>query len=456
MECIYHPGTHAGAHCVACGKPACGACVEEIAGHPMCRPCVATSETRFAAEAARTPSTSLEHVLPPSPATWQAPPPAVPEPAAPYNTTPPPKPLEIEGLPAEPVHYLKGFGFGFVAAIVVALIWSKFALWTGLQWGFVAVILSVGVAIVIRAGAENRSGTLLSVIGALLCGASVLLGYIFLAADTASGELARLPWLIRFPIAAILVPVSMSPMVWIFVAFAAWEGWSIPRQKTVVQPGIRDQILQGIPERLEFGQAYPDQYPQLDRETFQQWTEQLQELGFQWASDYRPANAPASWPPGIARLFVHPEQRCYAEVAQVFPANGQPIGPWCAVLSYMEADWQLATSNVRHSDPATYLMRRPRSVWSRHPEAGVPELFRLHLERRQQIARDLGTQPAPAAQAVYFEQQNRDSQARRAVVAGMTDAQLILEYREAQANTPTEWWGDYSPAATQRLPTPTA
>jgi len=50
MDCYLHPGKVAAAQCVACGQPICEACREDVAGHGMCRPCVAATQARLASE----------------------------------------------------------------------------------------------------------------------------------------------------------------------------------------------------------------------------------------------------------------------------------------------------------------------------------------------------------------------------------------------------------------------
>lgn len=52
MDCYRHEGTASVATCVSCSQPVCEECREEVAGHAMCRPCVAAAEARIAPPAA--------------------------------------------------------------------------------------------------------------------------------------------------------------------------------------------------------------------------------------------------------------------------------------------------------------------------------------------------------------------------------------------------------------------
>jgi hypothetical protein len=52
MECYRHGGTESTATCVGCQRPICAECTEEVAGHPMCQPCVADAEARLSPQPA--------------------------------------------------------------------------------------------------------------------------------------------------------------------------------------------------------------------------------------------------------------------------------------------------------------------------------------------------------------------------------------------------------------------
>src|SRR6478609_4423203 len=47
MDCYQHPGTSSTATCVSCAKPICYFCREDVAGHPMCKPCIAEASVRL-------------------------------------------------------------------------------------------------------------------------------------------------------------------------------------------------------------------------------------------------------------------------------------------------------------------------------------------------------------------------------------------------------------------------
>lgn len=358
--------------------------------------------------------------------------------------------------PADPDHagpgdYLKAAALGLFAACIAALVWSKLAQLTGLRFGVVGLFLSLGVPVGMRIGAEGRTGPAMPSIAAGLSALAMLLGYAMIEVDESakSGSAAHLPWLIQLPRGLAAVITSGSPWNWVMVGFAAWQGWSVMRQKAALQ-GVKERVLQGLPERLEFGQAYPDQYPGLDRVSLERWTEKLQDLGFEWSQDFRPVNPPPGWPPGMARLFVHKQQRCYAEIGQVFPPGRPPL-VWCSVTSYLDDGWSLSTSNLSGSDPSLFALRRPRELWSRHPGAEPDQLYYVHMDFRYRLASDFALGVPEVSPAAYQAQQQKTLEGRRALVEGMTDAQLVAEHRSAQAQPAMQWWGEWATATHGRV-----
>ena len=88
MECAYHPTTASVGQCISCGQPVCGECIEQVAGHTMCKPCV---------EATRSWSAAPEPAAPAAPAPYGMQAPVAP---APYN--PQPTPAAGKAVPSAP------------------------------------------------------------------------------------------------------------------------------------------------------------------------------------------------------------------------------------------------------------------------------------------------------------------------------------------------------------------
>ena len=207
MNCQYHPDTPAVATCVACQQPICAQCREEVAGHPMCRPCVAASQAQLSQDAA----------------------PAMDAPARPVMGE---QSLPPCGFP----QYAKALLFSGIMAVICAVVWDKFVLWTGWSIGFLVIGFGIVIGVAVRMGAEGRPGKGLPWIGAAMTGLSVLLGYLLLADDqgladgTVGARWAQVPFVFRLIMLIPAVVTGLSLMGWVFVGIGVWQGWSIPSQ----------------------------------------------------------------------------------------------------------------------------------------------------------------------------------------------------------------------------------
>jgi hypothetical protein len=227
MECYLHPGYGAGAMCVACSRPICAVCREDVAGHPMCPECVGAHQQRLAEES--------------------------PEAAAALaaQTAPAEEPVLLCG----PKHYLKGALFGFIAAVAGAIVWDKIVFYTHFQIGYIAFVLAAVVAIAVNIGAEGRAGKVLPVIGCLLAGFCIILGNTLLTEDQMRAQVPdvakqlgsldpfdRYTRLLLFTMRRI-----MDPMDWVFVAIGMWEGWVLTRRTPTAQTAAPDTTATSVP-----------------------------------------------------------------------------------------------------------------------------------------------------------------------------------------------------------------
>src|SRR5579862_7445396 len=112
MNCYRHPEAGAEATCVACEQPICVECREEVAGHPMCHPCVAAAQARLTQPAAA----AAPVVLPPAPQSAYAP----------AATAPVPPPAYA---PAGSTAYAHAPGIG--RRILRGMLWG---IWYGQWW----------------------------------------------------------------------------------------------------------------------------------------------------------------------------------------------------------------------------------------------------------------------------------------------------------------------------------
>jgi len=344
-------------------------------------------------------------------------------------------------VPCEPRDYARAAGYAVVGMALVAALWVTLVAGLGGNWGFVALFMGLAAGVGVRAAARGRAAPGLGCLGAALGVLGVVMG-LALANDAllAGGNLGG--WLLRFPFVLIgtLISLVLHPWMLLLVALAAWQGWSLAPRGTRIPADLKQRLLAQMPETLEFGQAYPDEFPQLDRARLGEWTEALQELGFEWAQDYRPAHAQPGAPVGMARLFLHPNERCYAELGQVFPPGGPARPLFCSVVSLVgreeAVEWQLATSTAP-ADSVAWMLRRPDSLWSRHPEAAPADLLPLHLGRRAELLAGRGGEPLPVSSGAFFSQLQREVLARRERLQALPVADIVRAGRRQEI--PSEW-----------------
>ena len=90
------------------------------------------------------------------------------------------------------------------------------------------------------------------------------------------------------------------------------------------------------------------------------------------------------------------------------------------------------------------MMRRPRSLWASHPRSKPTELMHYHLERRRQIAYELGVKVIEDVSAETFFAHGRKESAdmqqalkRRNLAMGLAEAAVF------KLKPKHEWMGEY-------------
>ncbi|MDM9381873.1 hypothetical protein QUB80_14305 [Chlorogloeopsis sp. ULAP01] len=128
-------------------------------------------------------------------------------------------------------------------------------------------------------------------------------------------------------------------------------------------------------------------YPLLNVSWLGNQTSTLESLGFVQLMDYKVE--PGT---GFARCFAHPQHYCFAEIGQIFGANGEAIVEHCTVFSIVEQDWVVGAINreVNQNDGIAYIWRHPKKVGTYYQNVSFDEFFQAHLRFRQQILDDLG------------------------------------------------------------------
>lgn len=252
---------------------------------------------------------------------------------------------------------------------------------------------------------------------------------------------------VTFPIFVIGVFVRLATMPW-----RLRKAWKLT--KDAISKRDHEKLLRSLPDDVEFTAANPVDYAALDQEGLCHYAETLEAQGFRHAADYSvryPGHAMSNRPPGFARLWIHPVERCFAEVNQAFSEKRGPAPIGCTVVSWLEEGWDLSTSD-REPQPINYAWRRPRSVWSRHPQVSPAELFAEHLRRRQHMLEALRiaviTELTPAA---YFDHSRRSNTDRKEALRAKSIETIKEEMRRFKQSPLYEWSGELSLTACELL-----
>lgn len=210
-------------------------------------------------------------------------------------------------------------------------------------------------------------------------------------------------------------------------------------------------IVTSLPKTVEFLPVHPDEFPELDLNSLEKYTRDLESLGFTKLMDYKLGGEAVR---GLARLFAHPEFYCFAEVNQMFPSGKKPTSVQSVITSYLEQDWSLSTTDrqtLGFNSGLIYMMRRPRSLWNSEPLATPTELVEIHLKRRQQISIDLGVSiltdisaDAYLAEARKAARDRKEVIKRKNIVVGFWEAFMFAK------NPRLEWMGEYARIADRK------
>jgi hypothetical protein len=190
----------------------------------------------------------------------------------------------------------------------------------------------------------------------------------------------------------------------------------------------------------------------LDSAKLQEYDSALQAMGFHPINDFSvESNRPL--PPGFARLFVSEKHQCRAELNQIFPQSlgATPTVMTCVFTSVLNSNtmenaerWTLETSNSKgHSGAGiTWAMRRPRSIWSRHPDWTPAQLLSFHLERRAQMIQNLQLSVVTdLSWEGYCNDSNQTLKEQRTRLFRKLGFIIFLENTFCKKKT--EWWGDF-------------
>lgn len=216
---------------------------------------------------------------------------------------------------------------------------------------------------------------------------------------------------------------------------------------------VKPLILQDLSKDQEFIPADADEFPQLDINSLQRYTDALESAGFVQLIDFTIVSENRCF----ARLFVHPQHYCWAEVSQIFFKSKKPMPIGASIMSSLEPDWSLSTTDKKVSSflfGIMHMWRQPRTLWISKPGISSSKLLQTHLQRLGKIVSTLNlevTELTDTSPDFYFalerEARIKRKQAlqRKNIIVGVVEALLFA------VNPKQEWMGEYGDAVATKM-----
>jgi hypothetical protein len=195
-----------------------------------------------------------------------------------------------------------------------------------------------------------------------------------------------------------------------------------------------------ISKNIKFLPTTPESFYGLKTDLLDDYTQQLTSIGFINSSDYQIAD----FTPSIfLRVFFNPEQKCLAVISQ--PSSSLMR---CTIRSSFTNGWDLANLNYRtdtfKSCSSQVWLRHQRRLWVSQPDAKLAKVLASHLERRQQLVRDLDLKIIEDLTLdSYFEYERMALKfysrnlKRKWMIVGLIQAFWLFLHPK------TEWMGEY-------------
>jgi hypothetical protein len=191
---------------------------------------------------------------------------------------------------------------------------------------------------------------------------------------------------------------------------------------------------------LIFSQTSPPDFLGLKVDLLDKYTTELESIGFQQLADY---GIFSLTPHLFIRILVNSEHHCFAIVFQTTSGAMR-----CVMRSFLTDGWSLANLAYRtdtYRSCATQIWcRHHRQLWMSQPDLKLARILETHLQRRQQLARDLEIEiiQHPTVETYLdFEQMSmsryHQNLQRKWIVVGMIQAIWLFFHPK------TEWMGEY-------------
>jgi hypothetical protein len=207
-----------------------------------------------------------------------------------------------------------------------------------------------------------------------------------------------------------------------------------------------------VPHRVRDWQVQPLTWAELcdrgshcDLSWLARYDQTLRDLGFQPLQDYTAARSTNPLR-SVVRCFYHPIEGCLAEVGFIFSANGEVRVSHTVFFSIFEQGWMLIDFNhaPNRRESLIYAWHDRREVRRYYPQLTVEEVFRGHLQMRDQMAETLNLSALPQTTWEMYQEIQRElivrpwrRLRRRNLFVAM------LEAAQFERHPKYEWLGDY-------------
>lgn len=191
---------------------------------------------------------------------------------------------------------------------------------------------------------------------------------------------------------------------------------------------------------LIFSLTSPPDFLGLKVDLLDKYTTELESIGFKQLVDY---GIFSLTPHLFIRILVNSEQHCFAIVFQTTSGAMH-----CMMRSFLTDGWSLANLAYRadtyRSCTAQIWSRHHRQLWMSQPDLKLARILETHLQRRQQLERDLQIeiiQNPTVDTYLDFERMSmsryHQNLKRKWIVVGMIQAVWLFFHPK------TEWMGEY-------------
>ncbi len=191
---------------------------------------------------------------------------------------------------------------------------------------------------------------------------------------------------------------------------------------------------------LIFSPTSPPAFLGLKVDLLANYTTELESIGFTQLADY---GIFSLTPHIFIRILVNSEQHCFAIVFQTTSGAMR-----CVLRSFLTDGWSLANLAYRSDTyqfcTAQIWSRHPRQLWISQPDLKLARILETHLQRRQQLVRDLEIeiiQELTVETSQEFERMgmNRYHQNLKRKWIGIGMIQTVWLFFHPK----TEWMGEY-------------